>query len=222
MTTLPLIFDHGHLFVEMQGNLWLLDTGAPGSFGTGGTLLIDGARFSVNPSHFGLTSATLTQHVGVECSGLLGADILGRFDHILDAMGGRITLSVSELSHDGQKINLDEFMGIPIVNARIGGTDYRMFFDTGAQISYFQGESLAGFPSAGSVTDFYPGFGQFQTETHEVPISIGGISFIVRCGRLPGRLGTALMMAGTKGIIGNQLLTDRIAGFFPRRRVLCL
>ncbi len=29
-------------------------------------------------------------------------------------------------------------MGIPIVTASVGWSDYRMFFDTGAQISYFQ------------------------------------------------------------------------------------
>ena len=46
------------------------------------------------------------------------------------------------------------------------GVERRMFFDTGAQISYLQDDVLDTFPSAGPVTDFYPGVGQFQTETH--------------------------------------------------------
>jgi hypothetical protein len=222
MTTLPLIFNNGHLFVELEGHLWLFDTGAPTSFGASESLGIADEQFSLCSSYFGLTASTLSQYVGVECSGLLGADVLGRFDHILDTAGGRLTVSTAELSHEGQSVRLDEFMGIPIVTASVGGSNYRMFFDTGAQISYFQEDSLAEFPSAGSVTDFYPGAGEFQTDTHEVPITLGDISFLLRCGSLPGLLGAPLMMADTQGIIGNQVLIDRIVAFFPRRALLSL
>ena len=222
MTTLPLIFNNGHLFVELEGQMWLFDTGAPTSFGASERLRIADEQFSLCSSYFGLTAATLSQYVGVECSGLLGADVLGRFDHILDTAGGRLTVSTTELSHEGQSVRLDEFMGIPIVKASVGGNNYRMFFDTGAQISYFQEDSLAEFPSAGSVTDFYPGAGEFQTDTHEVPITLGNISFLLRCGCLPGLLGATLMMADTQGIIGNQVLIDRIVAFFPRRGLLSL
>lgn len=222
MTTLPLIFNHGHLFVKPAGHLWLFDTGAPTSFGAAERLLIADEQFSLSSSYFGLTASTLSQYVGVECSGLLGADVLGRFVHILDSTNGKLTVSTDELSHDGQRIHLDEFMGIPIVTASVGGSDCRIFFDTGAQISYFQEASLADFPPAGSVIDFYPGVGQFQTDTHEVPISLGDTSFPLRCGCLPGLLGATLMMADTQGIIGNQVLIDRVVGFFPRRGILCL
>ncbi len=222
MTTLPLIFNHSHLFVELEGHLWLFDTGAPTSFGAADRLLMGNQQFNLSSSYFGLTASTLSQYVGVECSGLLGADILNRFDHILDIKAARLTISMIELSHDGPRVHMDEFMGIPIVTASVGGNEYRMFFDTGAQISYFQEDSLADFPPAGSVTDFYPGVGQFQTDTHEVPMSLGEISFLLRCGCLPDSLGATLMMADTQGIIGNQVLNDRVAGFFPRRGILCL
>lgn len=222
MTTLPLTFNHGHLFVKLEGALWLFDTGAPTTFGASESLRIAGEQFGISSNYFGLTASTLSQLVGVECSGLLGADLLGRFDHILDTAGGRLTVSTDELSHDGQSVCLDEFMSIPIVTASIDGSDYRMFFDTGAQISYFQKESLSEFPSAGNVTDFYPGVGQFQTDTYEVPFTIGSISFALQCGSLPSILGATLMMADTQGIVGNQVLIDRIVGFFPKRGMLCL
>ena len=41
-----------------------------------------------------------------------------------------------------------------------------MFPDTGAQISYLQHEALSGFRPTGSLSGFYPGFGDFQTGTH--------------------------------------------------------
>jgi len=222
MNTLPLQLRDGHLFVELGGELWLLDTGAPTSFGTSRNLTIAGEQFSLGTSYLGLTAATLSQFVGAPCVGLLGADVLGRFDHLLDTTGGRLTVSTAELSLSGQTVRLDEFMGIPIVTARVGGRDYRMFFDTGAQISYFQDDSLAEFPSAGIVTDFYPGVGQFQTDTHDVPVSLGGVAFTLRCGTLPGLLGMTLRMAGTKGIVGNAILSNRSVGYFPRRRTMIL
>jgi hypothetical protein len=222
MKTLPLHLRDGHLFVELGSELWLLDTGAPTSFGTSRSLTMAGEQFSLGTSYLGLTAATLSQFVGVPCVGLLGADILGRFDHLFDIPGGRLAVSTAELRHRGQAVRLDEFMGIPIVTARVGGRDYRMFFDTGAQISYFQDDSLAEYPSAGSVTDFYPGVGQFQTDMHDVPVSIGGIAFTLRCGTLPGLLGMTLMMASTEGIVGNAILSNRSVGYFPRRRVMVL
>lgn len=219
---LPLKVQQGHLFVDVGGEPWLLDTGAPMSFGASRKLTIAGEHFSLDASYLGLTAATLSQFVGVPCVGLLGADVLNRFDSIIDTAAGSLVVSTAELSHDGQSISLDDFMGIPIVTARIGDRDYRMVFDTGAQISYFQDESLTQFPFAGKVTDFYPGLGQFEVDTHDVPISIGGIGFMVRCGALPGLLGMTLMMADAEGIIGNSILMGRRVGYFPRRRAIVL
>ena len=210
------------MFVELGGELWLVDTGAPTSFGTSRSLSIAAVQFSLGASYLGLTAASLSRYVGVPFVGLLGADVLGRFDHVFDAAGSGLTVSTAELLHSGQSVPLDEFMGIPIVTARVGDSDYRMFFDTGAQISYFQEDSLTEFPSAGSVTDFYPGLGHFQTDTHLVPVSFGVVAFTLRCGTLPGLLGMRLMVAGTQGIVGNAILKNRTVGYFPRRRAMVL
>ena len=222
MIALPIQSHDGHLFLVLEDDLWLLDTGAPTSFGTTRHLYIAGEHFNLSTSYLGLTAATLSQFVGVQCVGLLGADVLSRFDHIFDTAGGRLTVSTSELSRNGHMVRLDEFMDIPIVTARVGRSDYRMFFDTGAQISYFQHDSLSEFPFAGRVIDFYPGVGQFHTDTHEVPFSLGGITFTLRCGTLPGVLGMTLMMAGTAGIVGNAIMSNRTVGYFPRRGTMVL
>jgi hypothetical protein len=222
MNTLALRFRDGHLFVESEGGLWLLDTGAPVSFGASSSLSLGGERFALPTSFAGLNSATLSHFVNGPCVGPLGADVLGRFDHILDATGSTLTISTAELVLAGQSVALQEFMGIPIVTAQIRGKDHRMFFDTGAQISYLQSDSLADFPSAGTVNDFYPGVGQFQTETHQVEMRIGTVPFLLRCGSLPGLLGATLLLAGTDGIVGNSILVNRTVGYFPRRGILVL
>jgi hypothetical protein len=222
MNTFPLSLQGDHIFLELGGELWLVDTGAPTSFGTSGTISIAGEALRFGTSYIGLTAATLTRFLGVPCVGLLGADVLGRFDHIMDVTSGTLTISTAELTHSGLTVPLSDFMGIPVLTTHIRGADYRMFFDTGAQISYFQDGSLTDFPAAGGVTDFYPGIGQFQTDTHQVQVSVGGVAFTLRCGMLPDLLGATLMMADTKGILGNQILRNRIVAYFPRRHALVL
>jgi hypothetical protein len=226
MHTLPLALTTGHLFVTLPDGRWLLDTGAPGSFGATGTCTFAGEQFTIPTDDFGLDVPSLSAFVGVPCAGLLGADVLGRFDHVIDVPRGTLTVSTGELSHVGQVVPTESFMGIPIVTARVGDDDHRMFFDTGAQLSYLQpapdapGGGLARFPAAGRVSDFYPGFGPFETDTHQVPVLFGGATFTLRVGTLPELLGMTLLMAGTTGIVGNELLRERAVGYFPRRGVL--
>lgn len=222
MTTAPLHLRDGHLFIELDDALWLLDTGAPTSFGSSSSLSFGGRQFSVEPDYLGLTASSLSQLVHVDCTGLLGADVLNEFDLLLDAARGTVEVSEGELDHDGDTVPLEELMGIPILAARIRGTDVRMFFDTGAQVSYLQHETLADFPEAGSTADFYPGIGEFQTDTHTVDVTVGTTAFPLRCGTLPDLLAATLMMAGTEGIVGSELLRDRPVGYFPRRQLLVL
>ena len=118
MNTLPLQLRDGHLFVELNGELWLLDTGAPTSFGTANSLSFAGGQFRLGSSYLGLNTGTLSRFVGVQCVGLLGADILGRFDIIFDIPQSTIGFSIDELSLPGQPVRLDEFMGIPILTDR--------------------------------------------------------------------------------------------------------
>lgn len=222
MLTIPLTLQHGHLFVELGDARWLLDTGAPRGFGDTPALTILGERFRLDTDCAGLTASALARFVGVPCAGLLGVDVLGRFDHLFDVPGGSLTLSTTELSVDGQDVPLEEWMGIPIVPVRVRGTVHRMFFDTGAQVSYLPGDALAGFPATDSMTDFYPGIGRFRTETRTVPMVLGEVVFPLGCGTLPPQLLPVLLGASVQGIIGNAVLHHRRVGYFPRRRTLTI
>lgn len=219
---LPLKFQKGHIFIQIDDDVMLLDTGAPNSFGSSSHLTLAGKQFSLVDNYLGLTTDTLSSFVGIKTTGLIGADVLGVFDLIIDVPGSAITLSAENLTLSGNAISLDSFMGIPIVLVDVGATEYRMFFDTGAQISYFQDDSLMNYPSDGKIKDFYPGLGQFITETYTVDMKVGDCTFGIRCGKLPDLLALTLMMAGTQGILGNQFLHDRTIGYFPRRKTLIL
>lgn len=220
MTTLPLHERNGYLFLGISGCPWLLDTGSPTSFGSGGGVTIDGERFELPAARGGLTAEAIAGYCGAPCAGLLGGDVLGRFDHLWDIDGETATVSTGELSLGGNRVPLDDRLGVPIVTATVGDSAHRMFFDTGAPISYLQSEALSRFPRTGSFTDFYHGLGDFSTDTHAVPVSIEASAFTLRCGTLPRELGMALLVAGTRGIVGNEILRGRAVGYFPRRRSL--
>ncbi len=223
VNALPLRFMNGHAFVELASGLWLLDSGAPMSFGKSKHLALAGEHFTFDDTYHGLGIQGLVDHVGVECVGLLGADVLFEFDIVFDCPHQKIFISKDELELDGMAVPLWEFMGLPLLMADIAGTDYRkFFFDTGAQISYFQDEVIKTFPSAGTVTDFFPDSDDFVTETYNVAMSLGGVHVTLRCGVLPEAQAVALEMAKAQGIIGNQLLLERRVGFFPRQGALVL
>ena len=217
-----LILEKGHLFVALTEGSFLLDTGAPTSFGKVTPIMLDGQSFELSRSYMGLTAQVLSDYVGCETAGILGADILNQFDSLIDLPQSRVCFSKAPLECDGELLSLDFCMGVPIIAATVSGNPVKLFFDTGAQISYLQDDSLSDFPAEGIVTDFYPGIGQFSTDTFRAPVRLGHSTHELRCGRLPDLLGMTLMLAGTGGIIGNEILRGRVAGYFPRRQRLIL
>jgi len=222
MLTAPLKCETGHLYVTLDGNEWLFDTGSPKSFGTVESLHIEENEYSIPDSYMGLDAAGLSTFAEHPVCGLLGADIINEFYVVIDVEKKEVSFSADEITLEGSTLEVDEFMGIPLIDAEMAGKSYRMFFDTGAQVSYFQHSSLDGFPSAGPVTDFYPGYGQFDTETHLVEARIGEHTQTLRCGSLPKMLGAALMMGGAKGIIGNEIVQRHTVGYFPKSKKLVL
>jgi len=222
MHTASLKLQSGHLYISLNGHDWLLDTGAPTSFGDIQSIQIGEEEFIFLDNYMGLTASQLSEFTDHSLMGIIGADVLNMFNVLIDVPGKAVSFSRDAVALDGSTLTVDEFMGIPIVLVGIGGTDRRMFFDTGAQISYFQDESIKAFPSAGKIDDFYPGVGSFQTETYMVDAIIGSEEHSLRCGSLPESLGMTLMMAGVEGIVGNEILTNRIVGYFSKQRQLVL
>ncbi len=71
MFSLPLQIINSHLFIEIDGNLWLLDTGAPLSFGFTPEFYFEGEKYELKKTYLGLNPETLSGFVGVKTAGLL-------------------------------------------------------------------------------------------------------------------------------------------------------
>ena len=97
-------------------------------------------------------------------------------------------------------------MGIPVIEISIEGNEHQVFFDTGAQLSYADPSLMIGMESVGEMDDFYPGFGNFTTSVYKLETILSGKSLSCSYGILPELLRSTLMMAGTSGILGNEIL----------------
>lgn len=219
--THPLVFRNNHLFVQIDGALWVYDTGADSSFGVRPVSLV-GTPQDFPDDYAGFNAGDISRFLNENVAGIIGADLINPFDHIIDLRTNTLTVSDEQLTCDGHVQKLDFFMGVPMLEAQIGGARCKLFFDTGAQISYYQGSVPHNAEPAGTLHEFFPTVGEFSSETYRFSIVLSGFSPVVRFGKLPGLMGMSLGMAGVSGILGNELMRNRVTGYFPRLKQLIL
>jgi hypothetical protein len=217
MTTYTLIHQAGQLLLSTNLGSWIIGTGSPRSFSELPTLELDGVSLNMAPSFAGLNATNLTALVGVPVTGLLGIDVLKRFDIEFDLPSSQIMLSSNPVAWKGTVVPLQTYQGLPILDADIGGQNARAFLETGAKLSYWQDASLVNYPATGAFEDFYPGIGLFQVDTYRVPVEIGGRNFEIRFGVPTTQVLSMMRMAGVTAILGNEIFQNHKIGFQPRQ-----
>ena len=242
--THPIIFRNNHIFIEIRGKLWIYDTGSELTFGTEDVSL-QGAPQPVSPTYMGIVSASdLSKFVKEEVAGIIGTDIVNRYDHIIDLKKNTLTVSDDELKVDGFSQPLEFFMGLPTLFAMIESRPRNFIFDTGAPICYYQGDIPPSATPGPIIQDFHPGFGRFESPSNFFNIELFGVRHQLQFGKLPGLIGmtlsgtnyipsaqakrlldlmgVALDKTKCEGILGNELMRNRVTGYFPRRKELVL
>jgi hypothetical protein len=223
MTTLELKLIEGHLFFNVEGNLWLVDTGAPLTLGNQRTLTLAGITVPTQSTYLGATVEQIAELARVPFAGLIGQDLLLQTDIVFDLPRQQARIAtLPTLRVPGEPVEL-QAQGIPLVPVETAGQRVWWWLDTGAQLGYFQRpDLLTTFEPAGKARDFFPGVGEFEVDTFRVPVQIGTIAETHRAGLLPPPLGPLLELTGTAGILGTELFAGRQVGFFPLRRELVL
>ncbi|MEP5764364.1 MAG: hypothetical protein ABJ308_07210 [Halieaceae bacterium] len=195
---------HGHIVVTVEGRPYLLDTGSPFSVGYE-PINIGGRSFEVQQSYMGVTCGYLMENIGVPIEGMIGADIMQEFTVCMYASERMIQFT--HLPPVGDiVIPLQDFMGVPIFCVQVAGQVRRMFFDTGAPMSYLLPQCLADKEAEGRHEDFYPLVGNFMTSVYALDVNIGGSSRKLRFGELPHELEALLEAGAVQGIIGTEML----------------
>ncbi len=219
---LPLVLDRGHIYATVDGAEWLVDTGAPVSLSARSSFRLCAHDRAVAASYLGLDASTLSGFVGRPVSGLLGMDVMATLDVAFDIADGTLTLSENPLPVADAVVALGDVMGVPVVQATIGGRSSAVFFDTGAQVTYLRDARALGAVPAGELRDFYPGLGEFVTETWHVDATVGAVTIQTRCGVLPDLLELTLQLAGVDGILGSDILASHRVVMAMRRRLLSI
>jgi hypothetical protein len=217
MTPYTLIHQAGQLLLSTNLGSWIIGTGSPRSFSELPALELDGVLLNMAPSFAGLNAATLSALIGVPVIGLLGIDVLKRFDIEFDSPSSQIMFSSNPVAWNGTVVPLQTYQDLPILDATIGGQKTRAFLETGAKLSYWADASLVNYPATGVFEDFFPGIGLFQVDTYRVPVGIGGRNFEIRFGVPTIQVLSMLRMAGVTAILGNEMFQKAKIGFQPRQ-----
>lgn len=200
-----------HLIIEDNGNTLLIDTGSPFSIFDKS---LDFCGHQFNPGSIRFNAPDISGLVGIDIDALVGYDILKHFNLLIDYRGGSITFSDEKMQLPGATtIPFTAGFGIPKITMNLLGKPLSCFLDSGAKISYVTAKSTQGLTPECSDSDFYLGFGRFDTPIFPIETSVGGQSFTVRYGNLPPVLEVSLL---------KLLNADIIVGFdfFNRFTVL--
>jgi hypothetical protein len=219
---------NNHLFLDLGGDFWVYDTGCPTSFGSSLNDLIDSGKFvhEISVSGKSVNANIISAFTGVTVAGMLGTDVLNKYDHVIDLSTSMTELLVAESlppPSGAMGLDLELLAGVlPSLNATIGEKTRRYIFDTGAQLSYHVGprprDAKPGMPT----NDFWIPIGEYQTETYHTAVKLDGFEVNLRFGIPPKALSDALNDMNVQGILGNELLIGRRCGYFPRSRKLYL
>ena len=213
---------NGHIYAEIEGFDWLIDTGSPSSFGKVSSIKILDKTFELEDSLLDLNADTLSEYVNHQVVGLLGTNVLNEFNILFEVKNKIIIFSEDKIEITGEVFNIKEVMGVPVIQTQVDNKEISVMFDTGAQLSYFQREIIDKEDSLGIVKDFYPGIGYFDTETAMINIKLGQLNYTVQSGYLPKNMNMGLLMTGTEGIIGNDIMLESAIGYFPKENKLVL
>jgi uncharacterized protein YegL len=210
----------GHILAEIGNERVLLDTGAQFSFGSLPSINLGGKEFSLRRNFVGKDIDKIGQLIGTRISILVGYDILRQLNYKIDLNKGIFSSTDSNLNGSKNILEITTTMGLPVVTVNIDGQPQRMFFDTGARISYLHSSIFQDHTSMGTRTDFYPGLGEFETEVTILGVDLPGSSLGVLFGVLPRGLEKIIEAAGVKGILGSELLTRyKIRCLGPKNKV---
>jgi hypothetical protein len=230
MTTLPGRMAQQHVFVTVRDKQWpwgrrqfLVDTGAPYSIGRQSLLAINGRRYPLLRDYAGsVTLESLGQYIGCTFDGVLGTDILNEYDVVFDLGERRVTLHTDQVAMTGVTLPLTYLSGVPIVEAAVEGRAMRLFFDTGAFVTYVRhGIGIERHEPVRAAEDFYPTLWRFTVQTYRVPVTLGGCVYQLESGVMPEALARLILAHDVEGILGNEMLRGgRQVGYFPRRGVV--
>ncbi len=252
------MFVSGHILLEIPQQkekvcYALIDTGSSKTLSSKKILHLCGHKFETNPSElFENSSHNLETLIGKKIDYLIGNDILSRFHFEIrkdkmsfyDVHVTRPQIDPSDKLIKCESISypLERLHTLPIMEVKTPFKTTKMFFDTGAQLSYGSknwfsplpkdGSTSNGIRFLGEMNDFHPSIGEFKTDFYSMPVVITGDSIAgeqefqgnaqlnMKFGVLPNSLEYMITsFKGVEGIFGSEVLEYCNAVFLTNERM---
>lgn len=196
----------GHLVIRVERFKDVLDTGSPVSIGGIPKFLFMGEMYPLLKDFLGVDVQTVSQQIGKSVDALLGMDVLKNYHILINLEQDQAIFSLGRIDEiQGQVIQMETIMGVPVIDVPVNNLSTKMFLDTGSPLNYLTSELAQGLQEVDTARDTYPGFGEFSTPIYELPITIAGKTMPFRFGVLPELLEKALLLSGVQGILGSEL-----------------
>ena len=144
-------------------------------------------------------------HLGTPIDVVLGADILSRYQCLLDLGSQRVVFSRGDLGCDGVSLRIPLREAVPSADVVVGTRRGVALLDTGARLSYMDPACVSTQPVARE-KDFFPLLGEFETDVYEVDVEVAGLRFRGRFGVLPAQLQQQMARLGAQWVVGSELL----------------
>ena len=217
--TCDLEMHEGVMFANVDGQKLLIDTGSPLSFANR-DIVINGTEHEVSRELMGHTADQLSEKIGFGTDGLIGADILQRYDLAIDYRRKTLLFS-SDLDPNGTRIPLHSVMGFPYgVTLEFQGNSLSCYLDTGASICHLPLEENGTLTYLKEYHDFNPILGEFTTPLYAGEVFLEGLRVSVRAGKMVQSLESKLSLMGVDGVLGIDLFREFRVIFRPEESVM--
>lgn len=224
----PIRLHDGHVYMTIMGCQWILDTGAPVSFGDTPWHPLD-VSAPLPPrtelANGGWSDArSVSKHLGVKVAGVIGCDFLNRHEVCIDLPKGVFKFLNGGIPQGHTHVLgfPAALRGIPTIKATIAGECGEYIFDTGAQLSYYVGDPPPGHTPTPDFPDFWPGVDNFVTPTFTVDVTFTNYAMPIKFGQPVDGLKATLLQANLKGIIGIDLIRQSSCCYYPRRKLMVI
>jgi len=206
-TTFSITLHDGHPVLQHEGLTCLVDTGSPYSCHEAAVIPFLGREYPRGAIQM-LDIPQLRALTGIpEFTTLLGMDIIGRYFTVFDYRARTITFSEEPMVMTGQRLEMGQYMNVPIIQVQVEGTPRRMYLDSGARLGYLTQTATQGRHAEAVEQDFHPSIGRFETPVFRLPGTVEGMSFEARYGNLPAALEGLLSRTWTNGILGHDFFS---------------
>ncbi|MGN0906015.1 MAG: hypothetical protein ACI4NM_02610 [Bullifex sp.] len=179
MTTLPLKKSEGHFIVNIDGDNYIIDTGASESCSCFGQteIAIGDRKFKVYPLPLEKVGEKISELVHMPIVGLIGLDIMKKLGSIeISEEEGYVRFGGETVPESGDyTFPFRVIEGYSILTSRlnVNGKDAMVILDTGARIDYMDPIILDTSTPVSHERDYNPIIGYFEVDGYKATYRIG-------------------------------------------------